>query len=463
MNSEAVEIYDNYKLTTNYVEINENDQIKINKVKKGEKDGLRILHYNIRGLNKHIDELISLVNEFYCRPDMIVCSETRNLETLSTLNIPGYMIYYNQGNITINDGLVVYVSETIEHIVNIIEIDSVKCIHVELHLENKDCAVTCIYRSPTNDVSKFLKKLKDYLTIDDHPEHILVGDINIDILKNEQHSQKYMNILYASGFLSGINIPTRVTSHSATCLDHIFVKSSQDITSFNPFVIESYITDHYPVMLNIQNVKKINTATEEENETSIRIDYKQLEKLTSNENWNIINRNPNECLNNIISKIQVIISKSTHYIKRKKNYKGRKPWTNSEIVRLIKQRDYSYKKYNRDRQNKEFSEKFKKTKNKLQNAIIRAKRQYYDTIYNTSKNSPKDLWNKVRSIVHKQKSCKRVKFGIIHENQIITDESKIATIFNNYYANVGPELSSKMNQDGNKDPCAYKSKNNGNQ
>ena len=142
----------------------------------------------------------------------------------------------------------------------------------------------------------------------------------------------------------------------------------------------------------------------------------------------MINRNPNEYLNNLISKIQVIVSKSTHYIKRKKNYKGLKPWTKREIVRLIKQRDYSYKKYDSDRQNKEFSEKFKKTKNKLQNAIIRAKRQYYDTIYNASKNIPKELWNKVRSIVHKQKPCKRVKFEIMHENQIITDELKIATI-----------------------------------
>jgi len=51
-----------------------------------------------------------------------------------------------------------------------------------------------------------------------------MGDMNIDLLKFEQHTKtgEYLDNLFSQGSLPLITKPTRVTSHSATLIDHIY-------------------------------------------------------------------------------------------------------------------------------------------------------------------------------------------------------------------------------------------------
>jgi len=58
-------------------------------------------------------------------------------------------------------------------------------------------------------------------------------------------------------FFSCINEYTRVNNNSYTTIDHIFIKNG-DVTNIEPIILESYITDHYSILLidNIQNIKK---------------------------------------------------------------------------------------------------------------------------------------------------------------------------------------------------------------
>ena len=72
-----------------------------------------ILNVNIRGLNANFKKLLVFIKSLVIKPCIIVCSETRNLVHPEFFNITGYKIYYNNGNINQNDGLVVYISEYI--------------------------------------------------------------------------------------------------------------------------------------------------------------------------------------------------------------------------------------------------------------------------------------------------------------------------------------------------------------
>ena len=61
-------------------------------------------------------------------------------------------------------------------------------------------------------------------TIQHENKHCLImGDMNIDLLKFETHTKTddYLDNLFTHGFIPLITKPTRVTTHSATLIDHM--------------------------------------------------------------------------------------------------------------------------------------------------------------------------------------------------------------------------------------------------
>ena len=74
-----------------------------------------ILHLNISSLNKHLDELIVILNCTKIQADVVVLSETRNFEDLSDVSIRGYTCLYNESKANKNDGLIIYVKNNIKN------------------------------------------------------------------------------------------------------------------------------------------------------------------------------------------------------------------------------------------------------------------------------------------------------------------------------------------------------------
>ena len=62
-------------------------------------------------------------------------------------------MYYNNGNINQNDGLVVYISEYIIETMEIIDINNLKIINTKIAIENnKEIILSALYRS--HDIKK---------------------------------------------------------------------------------------------------------------------------------------------------------------------------------------------------------------------------------------------------------------------------------------------------------------------
>ena len=81
-------------------------------------DGLIILHINICSINKHYEELLILVHEINDAPDVVICSETRQID-IQLYRLPGYTAYYNGGNINQNDGVITYVKSNLRNQIKI--------------------------------------------------------------------------------------------------------------------------------------------------------------------------------------------------------------------------------------------------------------------------------------------------------------------------------------------------------
>lgn len=215
---------------------------------------LRVFQMNIRSIAKNLDELKVMLSTLTTDFDIIVLTETHILLDVNIFKINGYGIVYNEGDYNRNDGVVVFVREIYNFSCRNVYLGPCKALELKFKTDNKTVLITAIYRSPSSRVDNFIAALGDYLhtmkrTLKHF--HILVGDINIDILKdNNDDTSNYLNLMSEYGYISMINKPTRIYNDSSSCIDHIFLWSSNECEKkCLPIILETCITDHFSTIL----------------------------------------------------------------------------------------------------------------------------------------------------------------------------------------------------------------------
>lgn len=127
-----------------------------------------------------------------------------------------------------------------------------------------------MYLPPSTHTQLFLEKFEAHLSVS-KPRNIdiIIGDVNINN-QDDAIVNSYITILNYNGFLSAVNSLTRVTHNISSCLNHIFVrrKLSAKYLKCSTFVIESAITDPYPIMISI-NEENFKSVPAPETETHV--------------------------------------------------------------------------------------------------------------------------------------------------------------------------------------------------
>ena len=111
-----------------------------------------------------------------------------------------------------------------------------------------------MYRSPSSNPELFLDVLQQKLELLKRHKNkivVLASDSNIDLLKYDQYgpTNTLVNSLAEHGFVPVISRPTRITSHSATLIDHIFVNNIGAVTKTGIATID--LSDHLAPFVNI--------------------------------------------------------------------------------------------------------------------------------------------------------------------------------------------------------------------
>ena len=77
--------------------------------------------------------------------------------------------------------------------------------------------------------------------------HYLLGDFNIDLLKDETHrpTSDFLDLIYSYHLVPTILKPTCITETSATIIDNIITNSNENIKTG---IIVTDITDHFPTV-----------------------------------------------------------------------------------------------------------------------------------------------------------------------------------------------------------------------
>ena len=113
----------------------------------------------------------------------------------------------------------------------------------------KNIIVGCVYRPPNQNTAMFIEKFNNVLSLisKDNKHCYVMGDFNQDLLQynHQVPTQEFIDSLSSHAFLPLIFNPTRLTSYSATLIDHIFTnKLAHSVFSG---IILNDLSDHLPV------------------------------------------------------------------------------------------------------------------------------------------------------------------------------------------------------------------------
>lgn len=306
--------------------------------------------------------------------------------------------------------------------------------------------IVCIYRTPTSDLKMFFNSLTlllEKITKRYKKRHlILCGDWNIDILKQNKHSDNLISILNNFNILNHINQPTRKKS----CLD--LIASNISGVKFKNFLFA--LSDHEMC----QNINfNINKCKSKDIKPSIWFDKKRdysqenikkfikcMSALSFSEVYET--EDVNECFN-LFHDIfclfyNLCFPNITVKIVQKQN---KTPWLTRGIKRscINKRRLFLNIQLNRLKKSMCIKNKYKKYSKTLKKCIALAQRLDGFKYLSRAKNKCKATWALINRQNGKENFNKNGVSYIINNNNKIDKPQQIADAFNNYFINLTNE------------------------
>lgn len=406
---------------------------------------INIFHTNVRSIYKNFENLLVFIESTEKKFDLIVLSETHTIYNIADFNIKGFKVFWNDGSVNKFDGCAMYVREEIYREHAIVEVNNVKCLNVSILKNNKKVDIMGLYRSPSTNSQNFIGDLNDILsenTKDQKRIYVLAGDININLLEtNSGVVNDYLTVLSSHGFHSLINKPTRVQAESATCIDHFFVKYKENmLKSINPVVLTRTLTDHYPIILNIElSVNGNGVVTE--NQFLKKTNYKLLNELLSRAGWNdVLNCNDVDiCTELFVGRLKGYISGATSVYKINNKNRRLKPWITSGLLTSIRNRDQLKKCCTMHPDNIEALNRYKQYRTSLSKLIKKTKYEYYKTKLEQNTRDARKVWRVIREVTGDQAGVTNIR-SIASNNMEFTNRAEIANEFNNHFSTIGKKL-----------------------
>ena len=400
-----------------------------------EQDCVTVMHVNCRSLNANFDNLLALILNLKRKPTVIAVSETwTKIDTESLFVLPGYT-FTCKSRVTKNGGGVgLFIDNALEYNVrpDLCSTANFECLFVEINqTESVNIIIGSIYRPPNSDAAGFtldFSVLLDNLNYRSKKKLLLIaGDIILNLLESDTHihAATLLNDLTSHSFIPAISKPTRITEHSSTLLDNIFINAS--INQAQSAIIYSDISDHLPILLKLSNISNKLDNIKAKASASKRLisEAKIIEFKTKlyAENWEKVH----DELNNVAApgtaftifnhRFSQLFSQ--HFpirsvTPRNKNV-PRNPWITKGLIKSCNMKSKLYRNYIL-RGTAEHKIKYVTYKNKLQILLTKAKKSYYDNEFKSYNGNLKLTWKLLRNLMNKNakdnESCKCLQYII---------------------------------------------------
>ena len=432
----------------------------------------RILHLNIHSLDKHWGELVAALDALE-NMDFIALSEigTKNIENREAMILKyGYNFQYKKprrakggvglmykSNISMDarEDLAIESKQISGHELEIENIWFETCLNTQ---PNKKLVIGVIYRHPggtieclnhfTSQVETTLQKIND-----ERKMCIILGDLNIDGLKINLNDnvKNFFDTVLEQNFIPTITVPTRITTDTATAIDHIIVNEQliKNTKSLDAGNIYCDISDHLPNFLIINNDEEPT-----KNRPYVRIyGEKNMMKFRNkihNADWGeLFSTDDVEHAMDMFYKTYYNAFYTSFPQKRlsRKRAKDRK-WMTSALRKSTDHKNKLYKK-TKLRPTDNNKRKYKQYRNILTSCLRTAEETYYTNLIQEGKNNLKQLWTTVGDIINPSKLRRTNKINkLTMNNRILENDEDIANAMNNHFSQIGATLAAKLPNNG---------------
>ena len=314
--------------------------------------------------------------------------------------------------------------------------DELESVWIDLLLPmTRPISVGVCYRPPNqqNFLDLLEKQLCDVSLV---TEIIMLGDLNIDVTNKKSNSSLVKKLFcFASmfGLTQMIDCATRITCTCSTILDLIFTSVVDNITQSG--VLTVGISDH----LVIYCTRKVTRAKSGCHKCVKIRSLKKYTKLQFNELLRQCGldciydiNNVNEAYEFFKDKFVATLNKLAP-IKEVRIKQDTEPWMCSEILDLIKQRDYYLKKFKQTKSSIDLAQHHT-LRNQVTQHIRKAKAHFIKDSVEENKGNPKQLWRVMQDLgCSKKCKTKETNIGINIDDSVCFDKSKVATHFNNFF------------------------------
>ena len=324
-----------------------------------------------------------------------------------------------------------------------IESIETESVWLEIIVKNSKPFLLCSFYRPHSSNADwfeyFSKEIDHAQTISD--EIYIAGDMTVDCKHGILSHPKWKHLVELYDLQQVINCPARITAHSETLIDHLYVSNINKLSDIS--VPSIAISDHYPICFTRTSTKHSVKRQQHKtiqyrcykkfseqsflNELSTALDQLVISDSDTNSNF--------ENLNTIILKVL-----NNHApLKNKRVKKETQPeWFNDDIKAAIKQRDFNHKLKNWNQ--------YKHWRNKTNSLIQNAKRDFFSNSIAENKDCSY-LWKHIKNLDNKFTASKLPDELIIDEEKI-NDPTVIIENLNCFFSTISEKLKSQQTETG---------------
>ena len=225
--------------------------------------------------------------------------------------------------------------------------------------------------------------------------------------------------------------PTRITDHSATLIDNIFVISGNIVYDLTDHLPNFLIMDKFTTLPHKVNLYKRDFSTF--NSTDLVNEIQNIHwdaVFDSEKDLSIIFKKFYSCITEIIDKHIPLKLLSRCQLKF-----SVKSWITPALKKSIQIKNRYHRKFLKTK-SIYFQNKFKLYRNKLNHLLKLRKKHYYNAYFAQNITNSKNIWKGIRQIVNTKQNPVQKFTILLTDNQEITDPKLIADTFNQYFANI---------------------------
>ena len=403
-----------------------------------------VLFLNIYSINKNLHHLENLCRDI-SNPKILAISEVwqpYNIR-LNGYQNPEFKLRTNKRG----GGLGIFVrsgtSYKVYHEISNHKFMNIEVMAIEIKEKFNNFIVICVYRPPNSNLILSLNEIKVLfeLASKSKKNHIIGGDLNIDISKHNHITNEYLDLIQYFQLSQIINTPTRITSKSSSIIDHIIC--SQNIKA-ECAVISATVSDHLPTIgyWKPKNSFHKKNTSKKSCQTYEKIDLKNLtDKLLNSSQKTFNNLNSNKSFNELHSDLSKKIKEST--LTKKLVLKPRNPWYSIKSMLLKKDLDKKRRLFLKNN-NLENESAYKECKKQYNKQIRLDKNTYYNQKLKDAQGNQKKIWQIINEVLSRKQRQSLNSITMQKDGKEFKTDEEISNCFNTFFNNIAIDIAKSI-------------------